>query len=293
MLQTLEHCPGCAHVGHNHYISCTDYTVSHETFNIVRCNQCQLLFTNPRPLVENINQYYESDKYISHHNKLHNLSDILYKTVRHFTLKAKVNLIRNYGQKGSLLDIGCGTGFFLNRASKAGWACSGVEPNDTARNLASQTGLQVEQDLQYYHKQTFDNITLWHVLEHIYDLNPFLGSIKSSLSDGGTIFIAVPNSMSFDAVHYGKRWAAYDLPRHLYHFNQDTFEKTIYRHDLNIIKTVPMRFDAFYVSLLSEKNTNPSPFNYITFLINGIRSNRYAVRNNNNYSSLIYIIKKA
>ncbi len=293
MLETVKHCPSCNHAGYNHYISCKDYTVSGETFNIVKCENCQLLFTNPRPVVEDIAGYYKSDEYISHHNKSQSLSDALYKLVRNFTLKAKVNLISKYGKKGSLLDIGCGTGFFLQQAHKSGWKVKGVEPNETARKQAISNDIQVETDLKEYSGQQFDNITLWHVLEHVYDLNQFIEELKNSLTDDGTIFIAVPNSKSFDAQHYKEDWAAYDLPRHLYHFDQHTIKETLKRHDLSIIDTIPMKFDAYYVSLLSESYIKKSVFNYITFLINGMKSNRFASNNNNNYSSLIYIIKKS
>lgn len=292
MLETIDKCPACEGDSHSHYISCKDYTVSKEHFNIVQCQQCNLLFTNPRPPKSIIGQYYQSDEYISHHNKSSSLSDILYKTVRHFTLKAKVNLIHKHGKKGSLLDIGCGTGFFLNKAADSGWKVKGIEPNDTARNLAIRNAIQVETDLNDYKGEQFDNITLWHVLEHIYDLNTFIKLLHSSLSSDGTVFIAVPNSKSHDSEHYKEHWAAYDLPRHLYHFDQDTFRTTMERHQFKVIATVPMKFDAYYVSLLSESYIKKSIFNYITFFINGIISNRYAGKNYNNYSSLIYILKK-
>ncbi|MEL7002229.1 MAG: class I SAM-dependent methyltransferase [Bacteroidota bacterium] len=259
----------------------------------MQCDRCNLLYTNPRPHLKDIGSFYESQDYISHHNTSKSISDVLYKMVRSYTLRSKVSLVRKYQNTGSLLDIGCGTGFFLNKAAKNGLNSYGVEPNKTARDLARTTGITVQKDFDDYKDHTFDIITMWHVLEHVYDLNSFLIKLNRALNTNGTIFIAVPNSDSYDAKHYGKHWAAYDLPRHLYHFNQHTFRSTIDAHKMKIVSTIPMKFDAFYVSLLSEKYIRPSSTNYITFLINGIKSNRFANKNNNNYSSLIYVIKKA
>jgi predicted SAM-dependent methyltransferase len=115
--------------------------------------------------------------------------------------------------------------------------------------------------------------------------------VKYVLKDEGIAFIALPNHKSWDTQYYKKQWAAWDVPRHLYHFSMDTFSNLAKKHGFKIVEILPMKFDAFYVSLLSEKyRTNK--MNYIKALFQGMKSNRWAKKNNNNYSSLIYVLRK-
>ncbi len=293
MFEKLDNCPLC-NSGHFHnYIICKDHTVSHEDFAIVRCDDCDFLFTNPRPSSETIDSYYESEDYVSHQNKSNNLINLVYRFARKFTLTKKLKLINSFNSTGKqLLDIGCGTGHFISYCKTNGWQVEGVEPNETARNNASSKGIRVAEHLSELQSNTYDVITMWHVLEHIPTINEYLKTINSLLNKNGKFIVAVPNVDSYDADHYKSHWAAYDVPRHLYHFSQKTMSKMMKKHGFKVIKTKPMKLDAFYVSLLSEKYKKPGIKNYINSIINGCLSNSYASKNNNNYSSLIYIIRK-
>jgi len=294
MYKKLESCPICKSKKFDNEIICNDYTVSNEKFVIVKCVSCQLLFTNPRPDSKQIGKYYDSELYVSHSSKSNNLINSIYKIARHFTLRNKHNLIKKYSlENKTLLDYGSGTGHFLSFCKNKDWNVTGIEPNKVAREKANKnTKNAVLENINTIDNDTkFQIITLWHVLEHVEDLNKLLIKLTSLLNKKGTLIIAVPNPESWDAKKYKLHWAGYDVPRHLYHFSQDSIKTLMKNHKLKIKEILPMKLDSYYVSMLSEKYKNKSN-NYFRAVINGYKSNRYAKKNNKNYSSLIYIIQK-
>jgi len=294
MYERLTKCPLCQSGHFNNAMVVKDFTVSQESFTICRCKKCDFLFTNPRPTSEHIGKYYESEEYISHQNKANNLTNILYKMVRLYTLGQKVGWIDRYvPKKGRLLDFGCGTGHFLKKADKGGWETVGFEPNPHAAKIARE-----ENQLNIYYQledleaeKKFDAITLFHVLEHVHDLNETISYLQAKLKKRGSLLVAVPNVDSLDAQLYKENWAAWDVPRHLYHFNQSTMAKFAAMHDMKISAILPMKFDSYYVSLLSESNIDQKK-NLIKAFSNGFKSNLYGKKNNKNYSSLLFILKK-
>ncbi len=291
MLETLEKCPVCDHDTFRDYLNVKDYTVSEEQFKIVECVQCTFRFTNPRPSQQEIGKYYASDKYISHTNSSESLMDKAYKTVRYITLRDKLKLVQKFKKKGSLLDIGCGTGNFLEVCKNNNWQIAGVEPGDLARKQAQEInpGANIQPDL-FKIEGTFDIITMWHVLEHVHDLNMYLRRIYDQLASDGKLIIAVPNNESFDAHHYGVNWAAYDVPRHLYHFTADTIKRVLNKNGMQLVSKKGMPFDAFYVSMLSEQYKNKKN-NILKSIKVGLASNQFG-KKENNYSSMIYIFEK-
>lgn len=289
MFERLNVCPSCGTAQFKNKFICKDYSISKEDFAIMECQECQLLFTNPRPTKVEITKYYESKDYISHSNKSFSLIDLLYKLVRNITLNQKLKLINKISTGRSLLDYGCGTGHFLNKAYTNGWTVQGIEPSKTAREN-TQHNLQqlIASDIgKISDNESYDIITLWHVLEHIHNLNDTLGKLKGHLNSKGKMLLAVPNHESFDATYYAGHWAGYDVPRHLYHFSQNSMTKLLKRHGIKIESILPMRFDAYYVSMLSEQYKTNSK-NYIKSFINGYKSNSYANKTGQ-YSSLIYV----
>jgi 2-polyprenyl-3-methyl-5-hydroxy-6-metoxy-1,4-benzoquinol methylase len=290
----ISNCPVCASNNFSVNLTCKDYTVSQEKFRIVVCGSCGFKFTNPRPDDEVLGNYYKSEDYISHSNTRKGFVSKLYHVVRNYTLQRKLGLVSKYVSRGTILDYGCGTGVFLNVCKKAGWETYGSEPDAGASLIASNSGLTVfsgkDQINNALGHLKFDVITLWHVLEHVTDLDETLSFFNSRLNTSGILVVAVPNHRSFDAMHYREFWAAYDVPRHLYHFHKDTIERLLSRFDFNLCETLPMKFDSFYVSMLSEKYKNGS-VNYFRPFINGLRSNLKAKRPSD-YSSVIYIFKK-
>ena len=253
-------CPIC----HSDQISLSlkakDYTVSEESFEIWECSNCSVRFTQNIPIAQKIGAYYQSEEYISHSNTNKGLVNSLYQIVRKITLRQKKRLIvKSSGKKqGSILDIGCGTGEFLATMKSAGWDTTGLEPDEGARLQAQQKGLAVEPSERLFDlaSEQFDVITMWHVLEHVHQLHEYLDTIHRLLKKDGKLLIAVPNYLSKDATHYGEHWAAYDVPRHLYHFTPEAMKVLQASHGLHIFSVKALTFDGFYVSILSEKYKN-------------------------------------
>ncbi|GCC51054.1 class I SAM-dependent methyltransferase [Chryseotalea sanaruensis] len=250
-----------------------------------------MLATSPRPKDEELSRYYESTDYVSHTAKGNSLVNSIYLIARSFTLKGKRKLAQKLvPQKGNLLDIGCGTGDFLQSCLNDNWQCTGVEPGTQPRELADAKGIRTFERLDQI-KEKYQLITMWHVLEHVPNLNETLSSIYNLLDQSGTLLIAVPNHLSYDARLYKKYWAGYDVPRHLWHFNQQTMERILRNNNFELKQILPMKLDSFYVSLLSEGYKGMGIIRYIKALAIGLFSNLFA-KNNKQYSSLIYIFKK-
>jgi len=325
------------------YLKTKDYSISKENFELLLDDRIDLLITNPRPKKELLGKYYESENYRSHSDSKKSITDVVYNIVKKYSLNKKLELINSLSvEDKKVLDIGCGTGDFLNICQQNGWKVSGIEPSKNARDKAFEklendtyiyTNIHAffddnfakkEKELDYKqsYKQTklyhhsehitknieeeilkfedneksnnknpyqFDIITMWHSLEHVHDLDMYIYRLKQLLKPNGTLIIAVPNYKSFDANYYKQFWAAYDVPRHLWHFSQTSMHRLFGTEFLKIVKTIPMKFDAFYVSLLSEEYKTGKK-NFIKAIFNGFKSNNSAKRTGE-YSSLIYVLK--
>lgn len=272
------------------YLTVKDFSVSKETFGLYHDEKYDMLITIPKPTIENLPSYYESEDYISHSDKKSGMFSIIYQFVRSFTLKNKLKIIEQFQpNKGSLLDIGAGTGHFLDLAQKNNWKVKGIEPNDGAKKIASQKGISFIENVQSLESNSFDVITMWHVLEHVYDLEEQIEQLKRILKKDGTLIIAVPNFHSYDAKYYKQFWAAFDVPRHLWHFSKKSIKKLFQDKNMEVVEMLPMKWDAFYVSLLSEKNKK-GYMNFFKGFFVGLRSN-YKAKKQFEYSSIIYIIK--
>ncbi len=292
--ERLEKCPVCGKTEFRNKLVVEDKSVSGESFAIQQCEACTFQFTNPRPDAAHIGRYYESDEYVSHNSGAGGIINQAYKVARVFTMRRKVALLNKLATKGKLFDYGCGTGHFLAAAQADGWQVAGWEPNARAREEASRRvgqpiGLAGLIDFQ---AGSFDAITLWHVLEHVHELNDTLQQLMRLLKPGGTLIIAVPNVESLDAQHYRQDWAAYDVPRHLYHFSPKTMRQLLKKHKMQVLEVLPMPLDAYYVSMLSEKHRAERGGGMLTVLKAGYQSNQYAARHEGQYSSLIYVARQ-
>ncbi|MBC7605686.1 MAG: class I SAM-dependent methyltransferase [Burkholderiales bacterium] len=276
----------------NKFLIVKDYSVTKENFELCKDTELDLVYTHPQPQENQLSRYYESEDYISHTDGQRSLFEKVYQLVKNRTLKNKIKLInRSHRQKGNLLDIGAGTGDFLLAATKNGWNGKGIEPNTKAKAIAVKKGGAFVESTVFLHSNSFDVITMWHVLEHIPNLELQIKELKRLLKPNGTILIAVPNFNSFDAKYYGSYWAAYDVPRHLWHFSTKAITILFEREELQLEKVIPMRYDAFYVSLLSEKYKT-GKMNYLSAFIIGIWSN-FKAKQTLEYSSHIYVIKNS
>jgi SAM-dependent methyltransferase len=293
-LEYVTNCPICHGTTFHDFIKGRDYTTTQEEFQIQQCSTCNFLLTNPRPNIQSIGRYYASDNYISHSGKS-NLFGNIYRLARNYTLTTKYHLIKHYHPSpGKILDYGCGTGDFLKFLQDKKWNVFGVEPNELARDKANKLlEKTMYEAIEKVTENQFNTITLWHVLEHVHELNDTIDKLKKRLSNNGVMLIAVPNPSSPDCDTYKKDWAAYDVPRHLWHFSRETMSKLLDKHRLKIVEVKPMKLDAYYVSLLSEGYKNPGSnkmINGLKAFIAGFRSNLKASQSGE-YSSLIYIVK--
>ena len=289
-------CPLCLSENIFSLFRCTDHFISREEFDLYKCHSCSFVFTQDYPEENAIGLYYESDDYISHSNTSKGFSNKIYRVARNAMLRKKRGII-NYVtglNNGSLLDIGSGTGHFANIMKVAGWNVKGIEINEKAREFSILNfGLEVNDPgkIDSLEANSFECITLWHVLEHFHHPFKYAADIFRLLKPGGVCVIALPNCNSYDASHYKEYWAAYDVPRHLWHFNPSTFtlfaEKAGFR--LTEIRTLPL--DVFYISSLSEKYKKAS----MSFIKGMIRAKFYAfltLFNKKRSSSVIYILRK-
>ena len=292
-MEELQYCPVCKSEKMESWLECKDHFLTGEMFTIVNCIDCGFRFTNPRPEPGNLGTYYQSPEYISHSNSRKGLFNSLYQKIRKYTIRKKYEMISSYTGNTRILDIGCATGEFLAYMKEKGWNTLGIEPDANARKQARDIrGLEVfdEGQLEKLADSSFGVITMWHVLEHVSDLRERMECLCRLLVPGGLLIVAVPNSDSHDAGMYGECWAGFDVPRHLYHFTPATMQRLLSSFGFILVKTVPMKFDAFYVSLLSEKYKHGKML-WLNGFLNGFRSNSRA-RRDGNYSSLIFIAKK-
>ncbi len=293
---TRKVCPVCNSATIGNQLSAEDYSVSHQLFEIWQCSACTLRFTQNAPDLSSVAAFYQSDAYISHTDTDKGIINKLYHFVRKTTLKRKLRLIEKTTgiQKGNLLDIGAGTGAFAHTAQFAGWQVTGLEPDTATRQRAADLygiALQNTEALFQLQQESFDTITMWHVLEHVHELHAYIEQIKLLLKKNGRALIAMPNYTSYDAEAYKQYWAAYDVPRHLYHFSPASVKKLLEQHGLRLLAVKPMWYDSFYISMLSQQYKNGRN-NLVKAVLTGILSNLAALFKRERCSSLIYIIGK-
>ncbi len=286
---TINSCPVCANTSFEKHLNVTDHMITKERFNIVRCASCGFHFTNPRPANSDIAKYYKSEAYVSHSSSKKGVINYFYNLVRTKTLRQKLAWVKDVTAGNELLDIGCGTGHFLRVAKSKGFHGIGLEPDEDARNYAQEQNKVKScpiQELYSLREDTFDVVTMWHVLEHVYNLNDDIQQIKRLLKNNGYLFVAVPNMNSYDARYYGEYWAAYDVPRHLYHFQKLDIERLFLNHGFELKKVIPMKYDSFYVSMLSEKYKGG---NLLRAVFIGLLSNLKAKKHG--FSSQVYVLR--
>jgi len=290
-LKNIEKCPVCGGESQKEFIEAEDHNVSNDLFKIVECVACSFRFTNPIPTEDTIGDYYKSENYVSHSGTKKGFVNRVYHIVRSRAIKQKENLAAKYSKEKVILDIGCGTGDFLGYCKSQNWKTLGLEPDQSARKMAIEKNAIEAKDLGHLYEvesNTFDVISMWHVLEHVYNLNKDIEQYKKILKKEGVLIVAVPNCSSKDAEHYKSSWAAYDLPIHLYHFRPDNMKQLFSKHGMEVVEILPMKFDSYYISMISEKYKGGNIF---SGFINGLRSNVAANSKNNRYSSQIYVIR--
>lgn len=272
------------------FITVKDFSVSGEHFSLLYNEEYQILKTHPQPTLDKLGSYYEFEDYISHTDGKRTFFEKMYHLVKRNAIKNKIKLINTHQPlRGKILDIGAGTGDFLLECKNQNWDILGIEPNEKAKAIAIKKGITFGETIEQLESNSFDVITMWHVLEHVPDVEHQVAELKRLLKPSGTIIIAVPNFKSYDAKYYATFWAAYDVPRHLWHFSKTAIDKLFDKQNINLIEVKPMWFDSFYVSLLSEKHKT-GKMNFISGFFIGLTSNLVGIFKNE-FSSHIYILK--
>lgn len=286
-------CPWCNSEKTQIHLWLKDEFLTNEEFEIYECHQCGLLFTEPRPSKEKIGEYYKSEEYYSHKENKKGFIPKIYEFVKSINLKHKYKLATNGKNIGKLLDIGCGVGDFIHTAEQQRWNCKGIEPSEEAKEIARKrikAEILSSVELDQIPNETFDVITMWHVLEHVEDLKWQVAQLQRLIKKDGRIVIAVPNYKSYDAEYYKEKWAAYDVPRHLNHFNKETLSKIFKTNGLTLVKTDKLRWDAYYISYMSEQYRHHN-FPLIRGIYRGWVSNCKA-RKSKEWSSKVYVFEK-
>lgn len=287
-----KNCPICNSEKLENFLTGKDYSHSGEVFKVVQCANCQFTFTQNPPDSSHIGPYYQSEDYVSHSDTQKGLFFKIYHAVRQHMLVKKRKMVNAHTSKGNLLDIGCGTGYFLNEMKSSNWAVQGIEQDEQAREYGAKKfklSVHAPEYLDQLESQSLDAVTMWHVLEHVHDLKGYLSKIHHALKENGSLVVAVPNHESYDGKHYGKYWAAWDLPIHLWHFTPSTLEQLMTENQFKVIQHYPLPFDSFYVSILSEKYKKGSA---VKGLIVGALSYVQSLVRVKKCSSVVYILKK-
>ena len=289
-------CPVCSSADIKNVLTVTDHSVSGKKFQVAECGNCSLRFTQDVPGAASISPYYKAEGYISHTNTSKGLVNRIYQFVRKRTMISKRKLVEKVTgvKRGNMLDMGSGVGSFVNEMQQNGWQVTGLEPDADARKVAKDLyRLDLSDTKEFYQLApgSFDAVTMWHVIEHVHDLSAYIQQLRNILKENGRLLVAVPNYTSLDAKIYGEYWAAYDVPRHLYHFSPRSLQILMEKHGLKVAQYKPMWYDSFYISLLSSKYRNGKA-NWITAFWNGLLSDVKTMADVKRCSSVIYIIGK-
>ena len=292
----IDTCPLCGGQQLEHALTCTDFYASGETFEVICCAHCGFLMTQNAPVEAEIGKYYETPDYISHSDTQKGLMNRVYHWVRQCMLSQKAKLVKQASKlsKGVLLDYGTGTGYFANTMARKGWTVNAIEKSPQARAFAKEhfnLNVDAETALPNYQAETFDVVTLWHVMEHLEHLNEMWDTLYRILKERGVLIVAVPNPSSYDAKKYKEWWAAYDVPRHLWHFSPSTMQQFGAKHGFILEAEHPMPFDAFYVSMLTEKYKG-NGLSFIKGLWTGTCAWFNSLGKKERSSSMIYVFRK-
>jgi 2-polyprenyl-3-methyl-5-hydroxy-6-metoxy-1,4-benzoquinol methylase len=287
-------CKACGADKHQILFSCSDFWVSKENFDIAVCHNCGLGYTVNAPSESEIGRYYQHADYVSHSDTREGIFFKVYHAVREYMLGRKRKMVEQSVRGKSLLDVGAGTAYFISHMQTNGWQVEGVEPDAGARaNALNNSGINLKAKLEEVasENQTFSAITMWHVLEHVHQPETYFQTFRKLLSSDGRLIIAVPNHSSFDAGFYGKHWAAWDVPKHLWHFTPAAMYQFAQNNGFEVESKRMLPFDPFYIAMLSEKIAGNFWLSYTRGPLVGLVSFLMGVINKDKASSVVYTLK--
>ena len=265
-----------------------DHFLTKEVFNVVEHIE-GVLKTEPDLDEKTLKKYYDSSQYSSHNN-IGGCIGFLYSLSARIMLRFKFRVLAKHINKESLIvDFGCGTGGFMSSLKKKKYNVVGVDSNKKARDKCLEKKLTTFKSIKDF-KENIDAITFWHSFEYVSNPNEILNQIINQSKNNLTVVIALPNYRSFDAKHYGAFWAAYDVPRHRFHYSARGIKKLMKSYGFECLKTKPMLLDAFYISIMSEKYKK-SKLSFVKGIMVGLISNLAGLFSSS-YSSSVFVFKK-
>ena len=293
----MEKCPICGHNEFEKVYDLDDYKITQETFSLQKCTHCTLIYTVDPPLGDNIGRYYESDDYLEHSNRKNDLFSRMYGWGRDLMFGYKYGILKKLGSEKKILDIGAGSGYFLNFMRGKGYSVTGIEMSERARNHAKEVhNLDIHPDEMFHNKafkEKFDIISLWHVMEHLYDLNQVVKRFDELLNPNGHLVIALPNYNALEVEIYKKYWNGWDVPRHLWHFSPQSLKHLMNNHGFEIERMKMMPLDPLFNTLLTNKyRQGNAVMNVLRMCTVGVMSLISGLFNVEKASSIIYVIKR-
>ena len=267
-----------------------DHLVSQESFDIYWDEKEQFGWTDFKN-TSDLSAYYQAEEYYSHQEQPKTFIQKIYSFTRGLMFHYKHNITSPFLFKGaSILDIGSGTGDFLSFMNSKGYEVTGVENNPKAILISQKNDIKIHENISKLSDNSFDLITLWHVLEHLPDPEETFKNTFNLLNKSGHLIVAVPNIYSLDKDYYCENWAGFDVPRHLWHFSTPFLINFASKYNFELIRTKPLLLDALYISFLSEKQKG-SRFSFLRGMVKGVYFNLRALRSKR-YSSLVFVFKK-
>lgn len=261
-------------------------SLTNEIFRLVTCNQCGLVYLNPRPSAEQLDTFYPEEYWWRRGKKTNNVLSKLARNFeewyRTYLLNTEVRLLKKMLNKGSkILDVGCGRGDILYLCKRSGFETYGIELSEkAARNARIEYGLDVYQGSLFeidFGPNYFDAITFYHVFEHLPDSLRVLKKANRMLKDEGILVIQIPNIDSLQFKLFSKRWFGLSIPQHFYHFSSRTIEEMLKKANFEIVN----------IRHISNR-CNPSVF--VSSLIPKLNPHTFLMEENRGKSQLIFKI---
>jgi len=251
------HCPLCESEDYKTYLQGKDYLYSQEDFTVVRCEQCKLLYTNPRVSVEEITRYYFSD-YLPRAKKKRSIGNRIRSRIGQYFVDSRHELVKllNSNNGKNVLEIGPGAGDLLIFLKEQGFQVCGVELDTNNAHRIRERGIScylgdLDCIVNEIAPQTFDAVVLCHVFEHLYHPKQTLKTIYSLLNEGGIVYITLPNIESKEAKLFGKYWRGLDLPRHTVHYSAHTIKKILLNSSFSIVQSGNHNFPSSFVESIA------------------------------------------
>lgn len=294
--ERLNPCPLCGAIETVPYATCSDHASSRLQYLLLRCPACGVVFTDNHPEEDEMEQFETLDSQIRRADSPEGITERLYRHVRRRMLRRKAGLVvrQSYRDSGTLLNYGAKRGFFSDHMERKGWKVTSVDRHHENRQFSLEhfhhrmSGMQEMSD---FTPETFDVITLWHVFEHENEPERLLDTFHRILRPGGILVMSCPNICSTDAMHYGPYWAAYDVPRHLWHFNPVSLNRLVHRHGFTLMHHEKMPYDCFYISIMSEQYMMHR-LAFLRGMAYGLHSWLVSLTRRGRSSSIVYVFRK-